>query len=86
MGRIVKIGELCSSAGIVTIIVQTFASTPLLLSHSDYLTYVSLSSDSPAADDGDGNQGDDEDHCSCSRPRDQGQLLPQLRLEVVCME
>lgn len=58
--------------------------------HFSWVTLItlhgSLPLDSPAAYDGDGNQGDDEDHrCRC-RPSDQGQLLPQLRLEVVCME
>lgn len=38
----------------------------------------------PAADDGDGDEGDDKDDARRCRARDQGELLPQLRLEVIC--
>lgn len=38
----------------------------------------------PAADDRDGDEGDDEDDPRCRRARDQGQLFPQLGLEIVC--
>lgn len=38
----------------------------------------------PAADNWDGDEGDDEDDSCCRRACNQGELLPQLRLEIIC--
>lgn len=39
----------------------------------------------PAAHDGDSNKGNNEDHSGCRWTRNQRKLLPQLRLEVICV-